>query len=81
MNINIHTVPLVRRIAASLVGALIALSAHAAYEDTTAALILANRADAKVHLVTPLTRDEHIAQMAQLVKTYADTLKQKRGGQ
>lgn len=81
MHIQLHTVPVVRRIAASLAGALVALSAHSVYQDTTAALIENGRADAQVHLVTPLTREEKIAQKAQLIKLFAQKLKQDRAGQ
>lgn len=74
MHINLHNVRIIRRIAASLTGALIALTVHSVYQDTTAAVIAYHRAAQKVEQTTVLTHEEKVAR----IHLFAETLKTQR---
>lgn len=77
MHINLHTVPLVRRTAASLVGALIALTVHSVYQDTTAALLSHQRHADRIHQAAE-SREAMVKQNAMEVAEYARMLKRQR---
>lgn len=74
MHINIHNIPIVRRVAASLTGALVALTIHSIYQDTTAAVLAYHRAAQKVEQVDTLTHEEKVAR----VREFAQVLKTQR---
>lgn len=74
MNINLHNISIVRRMAASLTGALVALTVHSVYQDTTAAVLAYHRAAQKVEETTVLTHDEKVAR----IHLFAETLKTQR---
>lgn len=74
-HIQLHEIGVLRRIAASLTGALIALTVHSVYQDTTAALLSSRRAEQKTEQTAMLTHDEKVAR----IRAFAETLKIQRG--
>lgn len=69
---GLHTHPFVRRLAASLTGALIALTLHAMYQDTTSVVT------AMLHDDTVPIADDAEADAAARVRNFAEELKQQR---
>jgi hypothetical protein len=79
MHINPHTlhnVRILRRMTASLTGALIALTAHAMYQDT-AAMIVSMTKDADATHAAPSTETSDDAAR---IRDFAEQLKQERAG-
>lgn len=74
MHINLHNVRIIRRVASSLTGALVALTVHSIYQDTTAAVLAYHRAAQKVEQVDTLTHEEKVAR----VREFAQALKTQR---
>lgn len=71
---GLHNVRIIRRMAASLTGALVALTVHSVYQDTTAALLAQHRAAQKMEQEVVLTHEEKVAR----IHLFAETLKTQR---
>ncbi len=78
MQTNIHNIHIVRRLTASLTGALIALTGHAIYQDTSA-MVVSMMKDADVTHAAPSPENSDDASAR--VRAFAEKLKQQRAEQ
>lgn len=72
---TLHTLPLLRRMTASLTGALIALTGHSIYQDTSAMVVSAMK-NADVTHAAPSAENSEDASAR--VRAFAEQLKQQR---
>jgi len=75
---NLHNVHIVRRIAASVTGALIALTVHSVYQDATAAVIAYQKHSEEQHDAAPVDRSGKIAQDSARIQQFTEALKMQR---
>lgn len=74
MSIHIHKIPIVRRLTASLVGSLVALTGFSIYQDASAVVTAMLRDRTMVHVASSQNQDD----AATRVKAFAETLKKQR---
>lgn len=73
---TLHNIHIVRRLTASLVGALIALAGHAIYQDTSAMVVSMMKDADATHTAPPAQTDDDAAR----IRAFADQLKEQRSG-